>query len=242
MTTTNTSAYITSVRAGIYDRAFSGLLAIKHGPKDLTNILKFTNLSLRNVIFSMKSEILSRVYDHPLIRPIELTRIIDAHQKVTFQKGEFILRQGDQAQCYLIMEEGLMRSFIYDMNGIDITTDFFCNHDIIIEVLSLFQRIPTSENIQALKDSNCWQIEYDVFQELFHTIDGFAEWGRLWMSNSLFQFKQRSLDMVTLSAKDRYLQLIREKPQVVLHAPLKYIASYLGITDTSFSRIRREIS
>lgn len=99
-----------------------------------------------------------------------------------------------------------------------------------------------SENIQALKDSTCWKIDYDVFQELFHSIDGFAEWGRLWMSNSLFQFKQRNLDMVSISAKDRYMRLIQEKPQVVLHAPLKNIASYLGITDTSFSRIRKEIS
>ncbi len=190
----------------------------------------------------MKSEILSQVYNHPRIRPGELTQIIDAHQKVAFQKGDFILRQGERAQNYMIMEEGLMRSFLYDVNGKDITTDFFCDHDIIIEVLSLFQRTPTSENIQALKDSTCWKIDYDVFQELFHSIDGFAEWGRLWMSNSLFQFKQRSLDMVSISARDRYMRLIQEKPQVVLHAPLKNIASYLGITDTSFSRIRKDIS
>ena len=190
----------------------------------------------------MKSEILSQVYNHPRIRAGELSQIIDAHQKVEFQKGDFILKQGEQAQSYMIMDEGLMRSFLYDVNGKDITTDFFCDHDIIIEVLSLFQRTPTSENIQALKDSTCWKIDYDVFQELFHSIDGFAEWGRLWMSNSLFQFKQRNLDMVSISAKDRYMRLIQEKPQVVLHAPLKNIASYLGITDTSFSRIRKEIS
>jgi CRP-like cAMP-binding protein len=135
-----------------------------------------------------------------------------------------------------------MHSFAYDYNGNDITTDFFCNYDIVIEVLSLFQRIPTTENIQALTDCDCWKLDFDVFQELYHSIPGFSEWGRLWMTNSLFQFKQRSVEMVTISAKERYLQLIKEKPQVILQSPLKNIASYLGITDTSFSRIRKEIS
>ena len=62
------------------------------------------------------------------------------------------------------------------------------------------------------------------------------------MTGRLFHFKQRSVEMVTVSAKERYLKLIKEKPQVIQQSPLKYIASYLGITDTSFSRIRKEIS
>jgi len=63
----------------------------------------------------------------------------------------------------------------------------------------------------------------------------------LWMTGKLFHSKQRSLEMITTSAKNRYQNLLKEKPQIVLHSPLKYIASYLGITDTSFSRIRKEI-
>ncbi len=53
--------------------------------------------------------------------------------------------------------------------------------------------------------------------------------------------KQRSLDMVTLSATKRYLNLMEQKPDVVKFAPLKQIASYLGVTDTSLSRIRKEL-
>ncbi len=190
----------------------------------------------------MKKELLSQVYNHPLIQPEELTKIIDAHKKIPYKKGDFILKQGDISDGYLILESGLMRSFAYDYDGNDITTDFFSNYEIAIEVLSLFQRIPSRENIQALTDCDCWKIDFDVFQELFHSIAGFSEWGRLWMTNRLFHFKQRSVEMVTISAKERYLQLIKEKPQVILQAPLKNIAGYLGITDTSFSRIRKEIS
>lgn len=189
----------------------------------------------------MKNQLLERVYDHPLIGAEDLKKIIAAHQKITFQKGNFILEKETTAQNYLILESGLMRSFTYDYSGNDITTDFFCPPDVVIEVLSLFQRVPSQENIQAVTTCVCHKIEFDVFQELYHSIPGFSEWGRLWMTGKLFRFKQRSLKMITTSAKERYENLIKEKPQIVLHSPLKHIASYLGITDTSFSRIRKEI-
>lgn len=190
----------------------------------------------------MKEELLSRVYAHPLINEDQLQKIIAAHQKISCKKGDYMLKKGEVSDSYLILESGLMRSFVYDYNGNDITTDFFSNHEIVIEVLSLFQRVPTQENIQALTDCECWKIDFNRFQELFHSIGGFSEWGRLWMTNRLFHFKQRSLEIVAISAKDRYLQLLKERPQIVQHSPLKYIASYLGITDTSFSRIRKDIS
>ncbi len=189
----------------------------------------------------MKNQLLSQVYEHPLISSDELQKIIDSHQKITLKKGDFVLKEREIANSYLILESGLIRSFAFDYNGNDITTDFFGNYDIVIEVLSLFQRTPSKENIQAVTDCVCWKIDFDVFQELFHSIGGFPEWGRLWMTGRLFHFKQRSVEIVTISAKERYLQLIQEKPQVVQQSPLKHIASYLGITDTSFSRIRKEI-
>ncbi|MDY0089026.1 MAG: Crp/Fnr family transcriptional regulator [Flavobacteriaceae bacterium] len=190
----------------------------------------------------MKKELLSQVYQHQLISSDELQKIIDSHQKITLKKGDFILKEGEIANSYFILENGLIRSFAYDYNGNDITTDFFCNYDVVIEVLSLFQRTPTQENIQALTDCIGWKIDLDVFQDLYHSIPGVSEWGRHWMTGKLFQSKQRFLEMITTSAKNRYENLIKEKPQVILQSPLKHIASYLGITDTSFSRIRKEIS
>ncbi|MCL7988147.1 hypothetical protein M8998_09385 [Sphingobacterium sp. lm-10] len=95
--------------------------------------------------------------------------------------------------------------------------------------------------MQAITDGSGWVLPYGIFQELFHAIPGFSEWGRLWMTNKLFQFKQRSIDIITLSARARYLNIIANKPQVIKYAPLKQIASYLGVTDTSLSRIRKDI-
>lgn len=179
--------------------------------------------------------------DFPFFFEEELTEIFQAHEKVVFQKGDLILEEGKTANEYYILEKGLARSFVTDFNGNDVTTHFFVENEIVIEVSSLFQRIPTQENIVCVTDCELLKIDFDTFQELYHKIQNLSEWGRAWMSQELFAYKQRSVEMFTLSATKRYLNLLEQKPQVVQFAPLKQIASYLGITDTSLSRIRKEI-
>lgn len=189
----------------------------------------------------MKKQLFEQVYKHPLITQKELEIIINAHEKACFRKGDYLLKEKQTANEYYILINGLTRSFVYDYKGDDITTNFFSNNEIVIEVSSLFLRAPAKENIQALTDCECWKIDFNMFQQLFHTIDSFREWGRAWLSDNLFYFKQRSVSIVTNSAAERYLNLIKEKPQVIQYAPLKNIASYLGVTDSSLSRIRKEI-
>lgn len=180
-------------------------------------------------------------YDFPFFLTEELEEIFQAHKKVNFRKGDLILKEGKTANEYYILEKGLARSFVTDFNGNEVTTHFFTDNEIVIEVSSLFQRIPTQENIVCITDCECWKLNFDEFQELFHKIPNLREWGRAWMSQQLFVYKQRSVEMFTLSATRRYLNLLEQKPQVVRWAPLKQIASYLGVTDTSLSRIRKEL-
>ena len=189
-----------------------------------------------------QSTFFERIYNHPTWTEQEYNALMNAHEKVEFKKGEFILKQGEVSNEYYCLEYGLMRSFAISSEGDEITTGFFGDNSLVIEVASIFLRIPTKENIQALTDCTCWRIKFDVFQELFYTIPGFTEWGRNWMSGVLFTMKQRSLTMITDSATQRYLDLQQQHPEIVHRAPLKFIASYLGITDTSLSRIRKEIT
>jgi CRP/FNR family transcriptional regulator, anaerobic regulatory protein len=190
----------------------------------------------------MYSQSLENIYKIYPFSNEELELIFKSHHKIKFKKGDFFLKENEVSNSYLILESGLMRSFVYDFNGNDITTNFFSNDEIVIEVSSLFQRIQTKENIEALSDCVCWKIDFDVFQQLFHSINNFSEWGRAWMSNELFNFKQRSVSIITDSATDRYQTLIKNKPQVILQARLKCIATYLGVTNSSLSRIRKEIN
>ncbi len=186
-------------------------------------------------------EVLKHAYQHPLLKNEDLDQIFAAHEKVNLNKGDFILEKGQIANEYFILANGLVRTYLYDYEGNEITTGFTGRNEVVIEVASIFQRIPTQEYIQCLTDCELWRIKYDNFQDLFHKIPAFREWGRAWMAFELYLSKKRATEMITEPAKKRYLHLMEEKPQIIQQAPLKYIASFLGVTDTSLSRIRKEI-
>ncbi len=181
-------------------------------------------------------------YQHPLLTNNDLSQIAAAHERIELEKGSVFLKEGKLSNEYYLLETGLVRAFVYDYDGKEITTEFFTDKDLVIVPVSLFLRSPSQESLQALTDCIMWKIGFNEFQQLFHTIKGFTEWGRSWFANQLFVVKQRSLDMVRETATSRYLKLLEQKPKIVQHAPLKQIASYLGVTDTSLSRIRKEIS
>ncbi|WP_437918305.1 Crp/Fnr family transcriptional regulator [Sphingobacterium sp. LRF_L2] len=181
------------------------------------------------------------IYQYPSMTQVDLEQIVAQHEKVNLKKGDFILKKGQVSDCYYILEDGIIRSFVYDYDGNDISTNFFCKDEIVIEEASIFHHIPTQENIVCLTDCTLWKINFENFQALFETIPALTEWGRAWMAYQLFLTKKRALDIITLPAIDRYKQLLEAKPQILQQAPLKFIATYLGITDTSLSRIRKEL-
>lgn len=189
----------------------------------------------------MYPEKIRLIYQYPTMTSNDLDLLVNHHERVHYKKGDLLLQEGQVSNCYYILEEGIVRSFVYDYDGNDISTNFFCQDEIVIEVASIFHHIPTKENMVCLTDCTLWRIKFDSFQTLFETMPALAEWGRAWMAHQLFLTKKRALDMITLSALDRYKQLLDEKPKILQQAPLKHIATFLGITDTSLSRVRKEL-
>ncbi len=93
-----------------------------------------------------------------------------------------------------------------------------------------------------MTDCVCWEISFDSFQELFNDISSYREQQRGLLVGSYFTLKQHSISLIADQAKDRYLKLLKEKPHIIQNVSLKHIATFLGITDTSLSRIRKEIA
>ena len=185
--------------------------------------------------------IFSIVYQHPLLTSQKIQSVAEYHELITVHRNEFLLKESEHAEAYYILVEGVVRAFVLNAEGEEITTEFFAQNDIVIIPSSLFQRIASEENLQAITDCTLYKIGFLDFQKLYHQEDGIREWGRAWFSNQVFTLKKRSLDVVMKTASERYIQLMKEKPQIIKYAPLKQIATYLGITDSSLSRIRRSI-
>ena len=193
-------------------------------------------------ISPMEHAFFRELYPYPLVQQSELTDIVAAHGPVRFFRNDVLLAEGQQANAYYVIREGWVREWVRGVDGSEFTTRFFGPGAFVLEPASLFQRIPSRTNLEAISDLTGYAVTYTDFQRLYHELEGVREWGRAWMSSELFLLRQRTIDMLRLSATDRYLGLLEEQPEVLAHAPLKYVASYLGVTDTSLSRIRKEIS
>ncbi|MGF7076108.1 Crp/Fnr family transcriptional regulator [Mucilaginibacter sp. 3215] len=157
-------------------------------------------------------------------------------------QGTSLLKAGKIAREFYLIENGVFRSCLYNYDGNEVTIEFYCQNDILIESFSLSHRMASKENFQAVTNGTVRKIEYIIFEQFLYKMEGLREWGRIWSTNQLYLLKQRSIDSLTITATERYLNLIKDRPEIVRHCPLKYIASYLGITDTSLSRIRKEIT
>jgi CRP-like cAMP-binding protein len=158
------------------------------------------------------------------------------------EKGDFLLKEGKISNALYFLEEGCVRSYILDANGDDVTTSIFMQNSTVNDLISFFKRQPSKENFQALSDCKTFFLTYDELQESFHGIPEFREMGRMMLINNYSSLKDRMLAMVQLTAEQRYLNLIESRPDVFQYVPLKMLATYLGITDTSLSRIRKELA
>ena len=176
------------------------------------------------------------------ITPGQASEIANEFRYKTLSKNDFLLQAGKVSDDYFFLSEGFLRAFAYDVAGHDVTTGFYASGQVVFEVASFFQRTPSQEYVQALTDCAGWSITYAQLNALFHARNEFREFGRSVLVRGFAALKSRLLATITEPAAARYESLLRASPEVVQHAPLKHIASYLGITDTSLSRIRKDIS
>jgi CRP-like cAMP-binding protein len=182
------------------------------------------------------------IYSSHLVSLSTSEKIADTFALKEIRKNMFLLREGKVSNEYYFIEEGFMRGFAHDTEGNEVTTSFFSANQVVFEVSSFFNRVPSKENIQAIDDCVGWFITYDQLNHLFHKLPEFRDFGRSILVKGFAALKVRMLSMITETAEERYDALIKSNPEIFKHAALKHIASYLGITDTSLSRIRKEYS
>lgn len=176
------------------------------------------------------------------IKPQQAKEIAGHFTFKSLRKNEFFLEAGKVSNEYLFLEAGFMRSFVFDPDGQEVTTNFYAANQVVFEVNSFFNRIPAQENIQALTDCNVWALTFQELNQLFHGLPEFREFGRGMLVKGFSGLKMRMLSQITETAEERYAKLLKNNPEILQQAPLKQIASYLGITDSSLSRIRKEFA
>ncbi|MBS7252599.1 Crp/Fnr family transcriptional regulator [Flavobacterium branchiicola] len=158
------------------------------------------------------------------------------------EKNTILLDKETISTKTYFLEKGYMASFILNEDNDEIITNIFTAPCFVNDFLSFFKKQPTKETFQTITDCSFWETNLETVQDNFHTISQFREFSRLLFVINYHNLNDRLIEMRSQKAETRYLKLLKERPDIFKHVPLKIIASYLGITDTSLSRIRRETS
>lgn len=188
-----------------------------------------------------ETHFLKTIFDEKNFQKKDLETILSQYQRMEFAKHDYLIKEGATANFYYFIETGFARSYVIDLEGNDISTKFFSSTDIVIDWHAYFLKTKCREDIQAITPCVAWKITFENFMKLFH-IESFREVGRTRLVNNYFELKNHSVSIIADPAKERYLHLLQKKPDIVHNVPLKQIATYLGVTDTSLSRIRKEIT
>lgn len=189
-----------------------------------------------------EKEFVMRFFKQGTAQPDKLVIIAGHFHEKLIPKHEHFLLEGKTSQEYMLLESGFMRAYSLDTAGNEVTTAFYSAGQPVFDVASFFMRTPSKENIQALSPCKGWVISFNDLNSLFHSIPEFREVGRGILVKGYASLKLRMQSMITETAETRYATLLQSNPEILMQAPLKHIASYLGVTDTSLSRIRRESS
>jgi CRP-like cAMP-binding protein len=156
---------------------------------------------------------------------------------VTIKKNKDLQPIGHTCKTIYFIKKGVAR-INYFKDGIDITEQFFFENSIIARVESLFTGKPSRKAIQILEDAEIIAINSTQLFKLYDTYPEIERLFRKIFEAAYVETVNRIEGMQFHSAEERYNALLNEAPNVLMRVPLKYVASFLGITQVSLSRIR----
>ncbi|HEY4288661.1 MAG TPA: Crp/Fnr family transcriptional regulator [Puia sp.] len=173
------------------------------------------------------------------LSPDSETALASVLQQMDLPKGHNLLRPGAICQHLYYIEKGLTRTY-YLKDAREVTDWFSTEDSIAVSIISFLTHQPDKRGIELLEDAVLWAISYSDLEKLYQQYHDIERLGRLLLSHGIIQLQQRFDDLHFATARHRYQQLITANPSLINRAPLGMIASYIGVTQETLSRIRSQ--
>lgn len=171
----------------------------------------------------------------PQLSTADLSVATDYFSPFTFSKGQVVLRKGQVCQHLFFLQSGLVRCFLPDEER-TLWCEFENNFFFIPH--SFFNQLPAKESLICLEPCTGIRISYNNLEKLYKENHQWAQWGIQFMKQQYLKIEYIYTSLLYQSATDRYITLLNAQPDVLQRVPLQYIASFLGVTPVSLSRIR----
>jgi len=159
----------------------------------------------------------------------------------TFPKNEYFVSQGKICRKLAFITEGIIRFCMFRDDGTDVTCFLMCENDFAGDPDSFFLQKPSDKNVQALTDCQLMTISYDNMQKLLQEIPRGKEITAAIDHYVTMKMLFQRTFLLNLDATIRYQEFIREYAHILQRIPLSYIANFLGITQQSLSRLRKQM-
>lgn len=158
----------------------------------------------------------------------------------TFQKGDFLLKNGQPCQNIIFVNKGIIRYF-YLVDGEERIGNFFFDNDFASDYKSFLTQSPALLNIDALTEVEAVLINYQDLQTIYEKSKTFERLGRKITEGIYIALIQRTESLLFESAEERYINLLKKMPELHNIVPQYMIASYLNIKPETLSRIRKKM-
>ena len=171
-----------------------------------------------------------------------LDDLVQNCKHLNISKGNFLLRQGEICRHSYFVESGLLRQYSIDNKGKEHILQFAPETWFVTDRESVYFNQPSDYFIQALEDSTVLQIDESFILHLAEENKSFLEFNNKLLHNHIRHLQKRITQLLSATAEERYLDFIKIYPDILLRVPQSMVASYLGITPESLSRVRKDLA
>jgi CRP-like cAMP-binding protein len=178
----------------------------------------------------------------PYFKDEAIERLLGLSEIVVLNAGEVFIEAGSRSQRAALVLEGLLRNYIVSDSGEQITVVFASEMQAIAPYASIFLNKPASETTEAIENSVLLTIDHKTMTDLAGEDIIFAQVYIDMIQRALVGSIERIEDFTLKNPEQRYQRLLEVHGQLIERVPLKYLASYLGITTFSLSRIRKRLA
>ncbi len=174
------------------------------------------------------------------LTPESAVKLEQVSKKITAKRNSLLIEQDKIQKNLYFLASGLARVY-YETANRQITLDFVSPGGTLISMNSYVHDTPGYENIDLLEDTVVYQIDQKQLFDLYESDIAIANWGRKMAELEFIKAEQRTMSKLFNTAQERYAELLQKYPQYIQRIKLGYIASYLGVSQVTLSRIRANI-
>jgi CRP-like cAMP-binding protein len=169
-----------------------------------------------------------------------IPEVLDSFQLLELQKNEYFVEAGSICKHFCYIESGILQHAIAVL-GEEKTTYLALKNSLTSALNSFKNKVPSRKSIKALFDCQLWVIDANTFNRLLSNNEAFNRFYYNLIENQIFRIDDYRIDLLTLTAEERYKKLLLNENELLQKVPLHYLASFLGISSRHMSRIRKNI-